>query len=250
MRTPSLVVLLLCACAPTGAGEAETRRDAVLMGIADTATDAVFMLDLRYSNGRAAICSATLVSSKVLLTAAHCIDPSREGAASLTVSATNKPDGSNLRTTDLIAVTQMASHPQYAGAGTTDLAMLLLASAPVGVTAKALLRTPPLAFSEQSLRLVGYGRTSAAATDSATRRSAVVAISEATSNELKFGTAGMTGICSGDSGGPGLLTTGGVERVAEIHSYVVSPECGIGSDIRVDANLGFGLPCAPATAGR
>lgn len=243
MRTHWLVVFLVCACAPSGGrGETDTRRDAILSATPDPATSSVFLLDLRFSNNRASICSATLVSPKVLLTAAHCIDAAREGAATVTVTATNKADDSDLHSSDFIAVTRTATHPQYGGEGaegSTDLALLLLASAPAGVAAKPLLRTAPGTWLGQSLRLVGYGRTAASVNDGATRRSALVSISQVTSNELKFGTAGMTGICSGDSGGPGLITVRGVERVAGVHSYVTSSDCGIGSDIRVDSNLSF-----------
>ncbi len=235
-----MLLALGCGVAdPAPVPEAFTRRDPILSATADTTTNSVFLLDLRFDNGHAAVCSATLISPRVLATAAHCLDPSREGAASMTVKATNKADDSNLKASDFIAGTMLARHPSYPAVMGADLGLILLASAPVGVTPVQLQRTPPGSWVGQPLRVVGYGRTAAGTSDSGTRRTGNVTVSSANADSLEFGTAGATGICSGDSGGPGFFSQGGVERIAGVHSYVISAACGIGDDVRIDTHLAF-----------
>ncbi len=235
--------MCVMACAPDPASrssnDARLQVQSVLAATADTTSTSVFLLDLRYSNGSGGICSATLVSPRVLLTAGHCLDPSLEGAGSMTVKATNKADDSNLKSTDFIDVTKQARHPQYGGEGAHDLGLLLLASVPSGVTPRSVLRAPPSPWAGQSLRLVGYGRTAVSANDSGTRRSATITVSSASADLVEFGSAGASGICLGDSGGPGLLTVSGTEYVAGVHSYGTSSQCGVGADVRVDTNLSF-----------
>ncbi len=236
------LVVALAACGPVQLPPEPlaSRADGILAATAAPADTDVFLLELRFSNGVNTICSAVLVSPRVLLTAAHCIDPAHQGAASVIVRAMNKPDDTNLRSSDFIDTTDKTWHPGWnAGASQSpfDIGLVLLATAPTNATPRPLLRTPPASWSGQQLRLVGYGRTAAGTADSGTRRTATVSVTTSTANILEFGTAGATGICAGDSGGPGFLRgTDNVERVAGIHSYTLSAQCGQGADIRVDAN--------------
>jgi V8-like Glu-specific endopeptidase len=241
-----LTGLALAACGPTHPGGAgASRTDAILAATDDTTTATVFLLDLRFDNGDASICSAVQVSPRVLLTAAHCIEPAlHSGATRVTVKATNKANDSMLMASDFIEVTVQARHPQWdasASRSPYDLGALLLASAPVGTTPAPLQRTLPANLVGQPIRIVGYGRASAgAASSSGTRRTAYVTVDGVTSGTLDFGAAGTAGICSGDSGGPSFFRgPDSVERVIGIHSLTRSSSCGLGSDIRVDARLAF-----------
>lgn len=227
-------VLLLCLSCSSP--EVHARHDEVLGGTADPSTTTVFLLDLRFDNGSSAICSAVLVSPKVLLTAAHCVDPVFHSATVLTARATNKADTVMLMMSDMIDVTTTALHPRWNPSVTQsdyDLAMVLLARAPAGLTAEPLNRTAPTVG--QSVRQLGYGRTSAGdAASSGTRRTVTTPIASVTATHFTFGTAGTIGICAGDSGGPSFLGP----AVAGIHSNA-DASCGRGTDIRVDTNLGF-----------
>jgi hypothetical protein len=224
---------LACAPQPTGSG---TRRSGILGGTADPASTNVFLLDLRYDTS-ASICSAVLISPRVLLTAAHCVDPVYHSATALTVRATNKPDTVMLMQSDMIDVTTVSLHPSWnpgVAQSDYDLAVLLLARAPVGVTPAQLSRVAAIAG--QAIRVVGYGRTSAgAASSSGTRRTVSLTISSVTATDFSFGTSGSLGICAGDSGGPSFVGA----AVAGIHSGGDSSSCGRGLDIRVDRNLSF-----------
>lgn len=234
MRRALLALLFLLGCGePTPVA---TRSDAILGGAADAAASATFLLDLRFDTG-ASICTAVLISPRVLLTAAHCVDPAYHSASTLTVRAMNKPDIVGLMQSDTIAVSTIARHPSWNPADAQsdfDLAALLLATAPAGVTPLALARAAPTAG--QSVTVLGYGRASASdGTTSGTRRSVATPITSVSTNTFAFGTSGVTGICSGDSGGASLLGS----AVAGIHSRTSSTSCGAGVDIRVDRFLAF-----------
>jgi hypothetical protein len=233
----------LPSCSPSELDDWSPRRsDPVLSSQVDAATTSVFLLDLRFDNDTAAVCSAVLVSPQVLLTAAHCVEPALHSATSVTVKATNTLDDSMLTQSDFIAVTTVARHPQWSAADTLspyDVAGLLLASTPAA-TPTVLLRMLPSGLVGHALRVVGYGRTTAGVDDSGTRRSGPATVTQVTPDLLELGVAGDEGICGGDSGGPSFLTgSDGVERVAGIHSATRSSSCGAGNDIRVDVRLDF-----------
>lgn len=234
MRWTALTLLLL-ACAPKGS-EVAARTDPILGGTADTTSTDVFLLDLRFDNG-ASICSAVLVSPRVLLTAAHCVDPAFRGASTVAVRATNRANITGLMQSDMIDVTVITRHPLWNPANMAsddNLAALLLATTP-SASALPLLRVLPANPLGQALRLVGYGRTSVNdAASSGTRRTVSVPITGATAATLEYGTDGVAGICVGDSGGASFL--GGF--LAGVHSRG-DGSCGLGVDIRVDRHLGF-----------
>lgn len=235
MRWTVLTVLIV-ACAPPAA-EVAARSDGILGGSADSTSTDVFLLDLRFDNG-ASVCSAVLVSPRVLLTAAHCVDPAFRGASSVTVRATNRANIVGLMQSDMIDVTVITRHPMWNPTDPMsdyDLAGLKLATAS-SVTTLPLLRSLAANPLGQSLRVVGYGRTSLAdGTSSGTRRTVTPPITGATAATLEYGTDGVAGICAGDSGGPSYL--GG--SIAGIHSRTEGSNCGIGVDMRIDSHLGF-----------
>ncbi|MGV3619436.1 MAG: S1 family peptidase [Archangium sp.] len=207
---------------------------AILGGDAAPTESSVFLLDLRFDSS-ASICSAVLVSPRVLLTAAHCVDPAFHSANSLTVRAINKADASMLMQSDAIEVTMINRHPQWNASeqeSAFDVATLLLARAPVGVL------IPPrvAAVSGSTLELFGYGRTSVnAGSTSGVRRVASTPMTALRAAEFEFGSSGGVGICSGDSGGPSFLNGG----VVGIHSRTESSSCGSGVDMRVDVQAWF-----------
>lgn len=234
----SLLPLLALTFACSEASVVHTRIDPILGGAADTTSTSVFLLDLRFDTG-AAICSAVLVSPRVLLTAAHCVDPAFHSATTVTVKATNKPDTMNLMQSDMIDVTMISRHPGWNPADQQsdfDLAVLLLALAPAGAAPPPLLRALPANPLSQSLTVIGYGRQALDdAASSGTRRTVTVPLDGVGAATLNYGTNAVAGICAGDSGGPSLL--GGA--VAGIHSRSEGSSCGLGVDIRVDRQLAF-----------
>ena len=231
---PLLALLLACSEPPA----VHSRTDSILGGAADTTSTSTFLLDLRFDTG-ASICTAVLISPRVLLTAAHCVDPAFHSATTLAAKATNKPDTVGLMQSDMIDVTTISRHPSWNPADTMsdfDIAVLLLARAPAGVTPPPLLRTLPASPIGQTLRVIGYGRSSLNdAASSGTRRSVSLPLDGVSAATLQYGTNAVAGICAGDSGGPSLLG----DAVAGIHSRSEGSSCGVGVDIRVDRQLPF-----------
>jgi|CXWL01.1.fsa_nt_gi hypothetical protein len=247
MRAPLLSTLLVLAVACQGGSgdETQTLRQAIVGGQLDTTSTHVFIIDMQFNNAQTGLCTATLISARSLLTAAHCVDPERVGATSVTIRASNKADANTLNTGEYINVVDRRLHPNWQWSGSdmaapTDVAMLLLASAPSGVTPAAINRAALSGFTGKSIRLVGYGRTSAAASSSsAIRRQITLNVTGQDANYIDFGVAGSQGTCVGDSGGPAFHTfSDNVTRQVGVLSGGNS-QCGEASDVRVDIHAGF-----------
>ena len=233
---PLLLTLVLVSCGPVG--ELGAHREAIVGGVAEPDASTTFLLDLRFNNG-ASICSAVLISPRVLLTAAHCVDPVFHGASTVTVRAINKPDTVGLSMSDTTLVTVIKLHPSWNPQDTAsrfDLALLALETAPPAVTPVPLARVLPANPVGQLVHVLGYGRTGTnASTSSGTRRGVSLPITSVTAAELAYGADNVSGICSGDSGGPSLFAG----EVVGIHSRNPTTTCGRGVDIRVDVQRAF-----------
>lgn len=236
-----LLSCLLLACAPALPTDVASRADEILAGTADPASTSVFFVIATFNNGQMGFCTGTLITPRVILTAGHCVDPAREGAQSVMVRVMNEPNDQMLMMSDLRNVVQIRRHPNYSGQGANDLALLQLETPISGVTPELLVRTPPSTWSGQSIRVVGYGRTSpSGASDTGTRRTVTTTIARSMSETFEFGQAGALGICAGDSGGPSFWRSpDGMTRVAGVHSYGTTNQCGVGGDVRVDTELAF-----------
>jgi V8-like Glu-specific endopeptidase len=236
-----LIGCLLVACAPARPFDLASRSDEILAGTADAVSTSVFFVISTFNNGKMGFCTGTLITSRVILTAGHCVDPSREGAESVVVRVMNQPNDQMLMMSDLRNVAQIRRHPNYSGQGANDLALLQLETAISGVTPELLVRTPPSSYVGQAIRVVGYGRTSPSGpSDTGTRRTVNTTIARSMPETFEFGQAGSLGICAGDSGGPSFWRSpDGMNRVAGVHSYGTTTQCGVGGDVRVDTELSF-----------
>ncbi|MBL9036966.1 MAG: S1 family peptidase [Archangium sp.] len=244
--TGALVVVVGVACGSSEGPETFSTAEAAIVGGSSDAglgINDVFLLGMTFSNGTNTICTGTLVSARTLVSAAHCVDPARQGATSVTIRATNKPNDMNLLSSDLIDVTEYRLHPSWnpsMTSATYDIAMVLLARAPVGVTPRPLNRAALTGFVGQSVTLVGYGRTAANTSNGGTRRAVSATVTAVDANSFDFGSAGTLGICAGDSGGAALHQFGdGVVRLVGVHSVTSSAQCGTGSDSRIDFHQTF-----------
>lgn len=197
------------------------------------------------------ICSGTLMSPTVFLTAAHCI----AGFDASTPSyVTFKEDGPYGLWGDFVAAAERYPHPDWANYAafpdTFDIGVVILSE---GVTTQGYGALPPAGFFDQATRAlkrlrftpVGYGLQDAAPPTSMrpmepwdlARYQAMqsfITVNSANTgthtvmltNNPGFGN-GSGGTCSGDSGGPILLADTNV--VTAVNSFGIAPYC-VGND--------------------
>lgn len=215
-------------------------KESLIGGAPAPNANAVFSLDIRGDNGVTSSCTATLIASRTLLTAAHCIDPVVLGATTSTIIATNAATPQDVVPgVNTWTAVEIKLHPdwrpQFAGLA-NDLGAVLLDSAPAGVTPIPWNRAPLEGKSGEVLSVFGYGSNDMTDAGMGVRREVALMINQVTPTHLILGDGVSKGICHGDSGGPSLLMfNDGVERVAGVHSYTRTPDCLDGADYRIDA---------------
>jgi hypothetical protein len=219
-----LAVLGLClgACGGPEPGVGQ-RAQPIVNG---TPTDLFPQVGALLASGVSA-CTATLIGSRTVLTAAHCV----AGRASISFHPAGD-SGPSYR------VAHVAIHPSYNGGNVADLALLTLEGALPGVKPLPLAERP-VSIGEQ-IRLLGFGRTAEVDGEPfGTKRMAYNQVARLEPQIFRvFGADGLWGnICDGDSGGPSLAEREGELRLVGVHS-TKSGACGVeGADMRVDAFL-------------
>ncbi len=213
------------------------------------AVGALMQRDWRTGNFSIA-CSATLVTDTVVLTAAHCalgwMGPMRPADLRFAVG------------TDILApvytfeIAEVHANPAYDPRGGDsargDQAALVL-TAPASSLVPELRPIPinrnplPDSFLDTSVQNAGYGTTSASGADNTLRWWTVETVTEVTDFDYTVYGGGVSSVCFGDSGGPGMWTfPDGAVRVAGTVSWG-DPSC-VDYDhfARTDDNLDFLLP--------
>jgi len=204
------------------------------------------------------LCSGTLVAPRVVLTAGHCVE--RRGPQSFRVGFGDEVGGGM----KYAAVRRVLLHPRYTSEPTYDLGLLELASAPpVAVTPIAPL---PAAHAlgaadvGKPLEFSGYGETETGAVG---RRMHVTgSLGFVCDSNRMCDWSGMPaaphsicydqqpgGPCSGDSGGPSLVSVDGATYVAGVTSYGDEECAQFGCSTKVDAFDSFIADFVKGTVG-
>ena len=198
----------------------------IVGGQTSSGWDSVVMLGLNDS-----ICTATVVSPDVILTAAHCL----EGQwGSLDIYWCNDCYGQGYwahRSSN-----DYHQHPHYNPANMAgDLGVVLLdsnsPSEPVSINRDAAGNT--WLGNSHPLTSVGFGVTAGHLSNSGTKREVTVPATSWDGTFLYYEDPSH-GICFGDSGGPAMTSHDGGWKVAGVHSWVSGNCNDIGASIRVD----------------
>lgn len=188
-----------------------------------TGASAVVLLNMRDSfNSPAGACSGTVISQRAILTAAHCIPG--------TVRSVRMFLGSGAE----VVAESFVAHPDYRGGTSSDVAIVIMPQ-PIGRTPIPLLLSRDARVGESAV-IAGWGRNQNDIP--ATLRAGVTTISAAGALlETQF-SASVSSVCSGDSGGPILLSEGGVWSVGGVTSATSANVCNTGTNFYVPIRPG------------
>jgi secreted trypsin-like serine protease len=233
-------VMMGCA-AETSTEQTNQSASEIINGVETTAYPSIVALYGKKPGAeKGMLCTASVVAPKVLLTAAHCVDPAvaGEGNQYWMLTSHNLTDQAN--PSPRIPVASVHWDPEFSSQnlqGGHDIAVVILSEpttlAPLKINRSALSSLP-------NARLVGYGLNNGQQqTGAGIKRTAEVPVASIDDKFVVTGSWFGTTMCSGDSGGPVLATVNGESVIVGVNSFGFIQCMGTGSSTRVDSYLSF-----------
>jgi hypothetical protein len=217
---------------PTGAAPSQ-----LVGGAADSGDPSVvLLLSWEHGSDPKPVCTASVISPTLLLTAAHCVIPYPDPT---TLDVAVGPDWNAGHWLSVAGVDHdPAFDPSHLDAG-HDLGLIVLTE-PTDLAPLPWSRDFDLSsLVSQPVRLVGFGRDSAQDFASAgVKRQLTTTLDDWGSPLVHLGDDAHSG-CLGDSGGPAFMNLGGVETIIGVNSFGYA-DCTNGVfDLRVDLEQSF-----------
>lgn len=240
LKTRALLLLPILATACLAEGEDEPfwegeTTDAITNGSPAPNDRSVVLVYHQISDTSGALCTGTVISSRVVLTAAHCVpDKFQARVISLGYDGIKGP---------FIKIIDHKIHPFYNGGGKGNDIALLELEKPAGVPALRL-NASPLDFDvTDRVRLLGYGdRDPGEANVVGLRFQGQGEVCQRMFNGNVVICPDDSTVLPGDSGGPTVARIGGVDKVVGVHSVVYLDGDGqplASGDTAVDRHYGW-----------
>lgn len=233
----ALAVALTSLNAGCQTGDVGSRKFAVVGGSYHAGDPAVVAVLTHDASGTVtSFCSGLVVSPRVVMTAAHCID----SGASLRVYFGSEPFGFFDSTyIDTIDVVDTVLHPEFVSTGRPyyedwDVGAVALAE-PAPASFVPINRVPLEPQVGDMMRLVGFGCSRCGQQDQGVKREATTPLRRVDEMQAYYGD-GMVSTCGGDSGMAALMQVSGREVAVSIHSGGEVMDCtGPATGFRTDA---------------